>query len=591
MQRKKFENVLYSNENRNIGLFLTKNQFVEGILLDVQNNHIVLEVERNIVYIQIHQIQALSKSAKDLRIAKESSPYLVRNDFIDVLIALRYHWVTINKFSNPTLVGVLSSLFEDYIILINNKELLYIPISHVTDISCNISKSDYYFLNKREQLNIQKLYRMGISKESSQLKELECRNLDLAAAAAAANILVTEEKLATIHDGIHMEVMEPKNTYAIEENAISSQLEESLKSKSLNLEEATPNILVKEEKLYTIDTGVHTEVTKSMNTDEFEENGSSPQMEETLESITLDLVEASANIFVNDVEVASLDTPKEVTEHITTYAMEGNAFSQLEETLESIGFDLGVAEVNVLVSDQDVATIDIPPKEVTESINTDTLEENSISPQLEDLIIEEQKNVFSDEQLNLPQNRLKLKRKDVLLTAWSTMNNDQSTVALPKKTDSKKKLETPIENTMMINRDTGLNKQPPLSNQINNTDRQDKLNVLDKESGTSEKKKTVLNANVLSKEEVNEMLEQQYFALMNYVAVQISNGINLKQADNKFYFHPRAEDREYSPEKNRRSEVVSGYPVYDSKSDTTAVEKQYISLLSHATKMYRKLRK
>lgn len=588
MQRKKFENVLYSNENRYIGLFLTKNQFVEGILLDVQDNHIVLEVESNIVYIEIHQIQALSKSAKDLRIAKESSPYLVRNDFIDVLIALRYHWVTINKFSNPTLVGVLSSIFEDYIILINNKELLYIPISHVTDISCNISKSDYYFLNKREQLNIQKLYRMGISRESSQLKELECRNLDLAA--GAANFLVTEEKLATIHDGIQMEVMEPKNTYAIEENAISSQLEESLKSKSLNLEAATPNILVKEEKLSTIDAGVHTEVTKSMNTDEFEENASSPQMEETLESITLDLVEASANRFVNDVEVASLDTPKEVTEHITTYTMEGNAFSQLEETLESIGFDLEVAEVNVLVSDQEVATIDIP-KEVTESINTDTLEENSISPQLEDLIIEEQKNVFSDEQLNLPQNRLKLKRKDVLLTAWSTMNNDQSTVALPKKTHSKKKLETPIENTMMINRDTALNKQTPLSNQINNTDRQDKLNVVDKESGISEKKKTVLNANVLSKKEVNEMLEQQYFALMNYVAVQISNGINFKQADNKFYFHPRAEDREYSPEKIRRSEVVSGYPVYDSKSDTTAVEKQYISLLSHATKMYRKLRK
>ncbi|WP_427138422.1 hypothetical protein [Psychrobacillus psychrodurans] len=587
MQRKKFENVLYSNENRNIGLFLTKNQFVEGILLDIQNNHIVLEVERSIVYIEIHQIQALSKSTKDLRIAKESSPHLVRNDLIDVLIALRYHWVTINKFSNPTLVGVLSSIFEDYIILINNKELLYIPISHVTDISCNISKSDYYFLNKREQLNIQKLYRMGTSKESTQLKELECRNLDQAA--ADANILVTEEKLATIHCGIQMEVMEPKNTYAIEENAISSQLEESLKSKSLNLEAAAPNILVKEEKLSTIDAGVHTEVTKSMNTDMFEENAFSPQMEETLESITLDLVEASANIFVNDVEVASLDNPKEVTEHINTYPMEGNASSQLEETLESIGFDLGVAEVNVLVSDQEAATIDIP-QEVTESINTDTLEENSISPQLEDLIIEEQKNVFSDEQLNLPQNPLKLKRKDVLLTAWSTMNNDQSTVALPKKTYSKKKLETPIENTMIINRDTGLNKQPSLSNQINNTDRQDKLNVLDKESETSEKKKTVLNVNVLSKEEVNEMLEQQYFALMNYVAVQISNGINSKQEDNKFYFHPRAEDRVYGPEKIRRSEVVSGYPFYDSKSDTTALEKQYISLLSHATKMYRKLR-
>lgn len=643
MQKKNFVNLLYANENRNIGMFLTKNQFVEGILLDVQNNHIVLEVEKNIVYIEIHQIQALSKSTKDLRIAKESSPYLVRNDLIDVLISLRYHWVTINKYSNPTLLGVLSSIFEDHIILINNKELLYIPISHITDISSNISKSDYYFLNKREQLIIQKLYRMGISKESSQLEEFESKNLGQAA--ADANILDNEEKLTTLYDGNHMEVMEPINNYVIEENAISTKIEETLISKSLDLESVSPNILFNEEKLTTIhesihaeevpelihsdaleenafylilkeklgsknmdlaaaasnnfvfeeklstrDAGVHTEVTKLMNTDEFEENAFSPQMEETLESITLDVVEASANIFVNDVEVAEYDTPKVVTEFINMYEMEGNTFSQLEESLESIGFDLGVAEVNVLVSDQEVATIDIP-EDVAEPINRDTLEGNSISPQLEDLETKEQKNLFSDEQLNLPQNRLKLKRKDVLLTAWSTMNSDQSTVALPKKSDSKRKLETPIENTIMTNHDTGLNEHASLSNQINNTDCQDKLNVLDKGSETSEKKKTVLNANVLSKEEVNEMLEQQYFALMNYAAVQISNGINIKQADNKLYFHPRVEDREYSQEKIRRSGMVSGYPIYDSKQDTTEVEKQYISLMRHATKMYRNLRK
>lgn len=128
-------------------------------------------MNQKIVYLAIHQIQALSKNAKDQSIAKEFSPHLVRNDLMDVLIALRYHWVTLNNFSNPTLFGILSSIFEDHIILINNKDLLYIPISHITDISSKISKSDHYFLNKKEQLTIQKLYRMGISKGSFEVKD------------------------------------------------------------------------------------------------------------------------------------------------------------------------------------------------------------------------------------------------------------------------------------------------------------------------------------------------------------------------------------------------------------------------------------
>ncbi|MGB3101999.1 MAG: DUF2642 domain-containing protein, partial [Psychrobacillus psychrotolerans] len=129
MQKRNFENVLYANEKKSIGLYLANNQFVEGILLDIQENHIVLEVNENTFYIAIHQIQAISKNTTDLSLAKKFSPYLVRNDMTDVLIALRYQWVTVNKYGIPTLYGILSSIFEDHIILINRKELFFIPIS------------------------------------------------------------------------------------------------------------------------------------------------------------------------------------------------------------------------------------------------------------------------------------------------------------------------------------------------------------------------------------------------------------------------------------------------------------------------------
>ena len=166
MQKKNFENVLYTNENKRIGLYLANNQFVEGILLDIQEDHIVLEVDENTFYIAIQQIQAISKNTTDFSVAKKFSSYLVRDDLTDVLIALRYHVVTVNKYGIPTLYGILSAIFEDHIILINKKELFFIPISHINDISSNISESDLNFSNKKEQLAIPKLYRFAISKGS-----------------------------------------------------------------------------------------------------------------------------------------------------------------------------------------------------------------------------------------------------------------------------------------------------------------------------------------------------------------------------------------------------------------------------------------
>lgn len=478
MQKKNFENVLNVNKNRNIGLYLTNSQFVEGILLDVKNNHIVLEVNGNIVYFAIQQIQALSKNAKDLSIAKESRAHLVRNDLTDVLIALRYHWVTLNKYSNPTLFGILSSIFEDHIILINNKDLLYIPISNITDISSDISKSDQYFLNKKEQIAIQKLYRLGISKASFEVKD--------------EYLVVEQERTILAGIGIIADVTDPLNKEKVSHHAVSSQLEEKLESISGDLAAAEVNILVSEQEASTIDDSVHTEVTETINTNILEENTLSPQLTETQE------------IFADE----------------------------LEEQIKG-----------------------------------------------------EQNNVFSDEQLDLP-----MKGKDVLLTAWSTMNSDQSTVVLPKKTNSKRELTSPIENTMLTSGNTELNKQISFSNQINeNSDREGEPKVLEVWE-KSEKKKPLTTANVLSPKEVNEMLEQQYFALMNYAAVQISNAINFKQTGNKLYFHPRIEGSEYGPDKNRGSEMVRGYAFYNSNHDTATLEKQYISLMRHATTMYRKLR-
>jgi len=559
MQKKNFENVLYANLNKIIGLYLTKNQFVEGILLDIQKNHVVLEVNEKIIYIAINQIHAISKNTKELRLAKEITPHLVRNDLTDVLIALRYHWVTLNNFGNPTLFGILSSIFEDHIILINNKELLYAPITHITDISSEITESDHFFLNKKEQRAIQRMYRLGISEGSFEIKN--------------ENLVAEQDRTILADVGIMADVIDLINKDKAPQNTVTSLL----------LKESA-NIVVSEQVEASINMGILKDITEVINTDVLEENVFSPQMEEKLETIILDLVEEEANSVVIEEQLSQVDDDIHIEEieHINTTPLEENVVSpQIEEMLESLNLDLVEANANILVNEEELFQVDDEGhREVTELINTDILEENLTSSPFED----QQSIVFSDEQLSLAQNPLKLKGKDVLLTAWSTMNNDQSTIVLPKKTDLKRKLANPSENKMIINGNIGLNEYRSLSNQINKiSDLQE-----DEVSETSEKKKPLLNANVMSKKEVNEMLEQQYFALMNYAAVQISNAINYKQADNKFYFHPGVEG---SSEKIRRFEMINGYPVYDSKHDTSALEKQYISLMRHATTMYRKLRR
>ena len=45
MQEQKFEKALGGLKDMKIGLFLSDNQFIEGILLDVKQDHIVVECE------------------------------------------------------------------------------------------------------------------------------------------------------------------------------------------------------------------------------------------------------------------------------------------------------------------------------------------------------------------------------------------------------------------------------------------------------------------------------------------------------------------------------------------------------------------
>lgn len=105
MHEQKFQKALGGLINMEIGFLLSDNQFIKGILLDVKQDHIVVEVNQNVFYFAHQHIQVLSKNAKDFHISSKIVHYVNKNYLADVLKALRYNWVSINSLSDGALLG------------------------------------------------------------------------------------------------------------------------------------------------------------------------------------------------------------------------------------------------------------------------------------------------------------------------------------------------------------------------------------------------------------------------------------------------------------------------------------------------------
>ena len=203
MHEQKFQKVLNGLINMKISLFLSDNQFIEGVLLDVKQDHIVVDVNQNIYYFALQHIQALSKNTKDFSISSEIVHYVNKNYLVDVLKALRYNWVSINSLSDQVLFGVLSTISDDHITVINNSELLYIPKSNVSTINGNITEEQIVSINTQQQPEIQdcQIEKQTTDEDTHRIKEIERVTtievpvLEISAGEGAEDEKVTNEQL------------------------------------------------------------------------------------------------------------------------------------------------------------------------------------------------------------------------------------------------------------------------------------------------------------------------------------------------------------------------------------------------------------
>ena len=217
MHEQIFEKALGDLKDTKIGLFLSDHQFLEGILLAIKEDHVVIDVNERVFYIARQHIRALSKNAKDFHESSQVVPYLDKQRLTDLLNFFRYNWVTINGSGNQALFGVLRTVSEDHIILINNAELLYIPTSCISNIHSEIAQDQIIKENTRQQLTIQSNSTVAVGEK---IDEIDMQHLETIKESVPQLVDNTKELTAP---SIEIEMQEVEHEVKVE--AIPPQFE------------------------------------------------------------------------------------------------------------------------------------------------------------------------------------------------------------------------------------------------------------------------------------------------------------------------------------------------------------------------------
>lgn len=118
---------------------------IKGILASVQNDYIVMESDKNIVYHSINNIKGFLRNTK-----KRNRKSMLMNSYkqptlMDVLKTLQQRWVSINSENGDEFSGILGAVEEDHIILVGKEEQIYLNTSHIKNI---VSKNESSMSNE-----------------------------------------------------------------------------------------------------------------------------------------------------------------------------------------------------------------------------------------------------------------------------------------------------------------------------------------------------------------------------------------------------------------------------------------------------------
>ncbi|WP_391208189.1 hypothetical protein [Psychrobacillus sp. L4] len=536
--------VLYEHKKMKIGMYLNDNQFIEGILLDVKQDHLVMEAKKKIVYFAMHSIHALSINAKDFYKTTKLCSYLDKNDLTEILIALRYNWVTINSLSKFALNGVLTSILQDHIVLINKKELLYIPKPYISNIYSELSTADMTFLNNQEQLNLQELYKSNINKGLLEIKEPNAESSQ-ENAIQENGILQNEKVTEQSNFGKLGEIQ----AYPLEKVIEDGYLETRNNIELVNSSQIT---------MIPLELNQNPDSIKDLTLLEKKEETTEPQ------NFSQEMETGYSNGAENIVPTLILEGPNDKIQEV------GNSKNK---------------RLKLYLKSKIKMKSKLPQQNTLEKVEKSIVKIDS----MENLdILKEKQSIRT----NTP---LEQSHKKTLLTAWSALNSDQSTITIPKKSKTKYNYLNHNQISNKLVQSENVHTLSPNSTITDEQINKEEFEALDVKNIQIEKKNFPELIKPLSPKEEKIMLEKQYFALMNYAAKKVQKSIRLEQQPvlSNSFSNPELKKINNNIELSEQSKLLETYTMRHStkqKVEDELMEKQYYFLMKHAAKMYHQVR-
>ncbi|MCY9002807.1 DUF2642 domain-containing protein, partial [Peribacillus frigoritolerans] len=169
MKKQNFQETLDSLIGFKISIISDDKTVHDGLVLDVKSDFIVIQMNPDKqCYFNLNQVYALSKNTKEFQVQILDHEPTQKQSFTELINELKGHWVTINRENNLSLDGFLSTVTNDYIVLLNKDKQLYIQLSNILYIFKGID-------NKESSENKQQENKDGKTEnkqsESDQVKE------------------------------------------------------------------------------------------------------------------------------------------------------------------------------------------------------------------------------------------------------------------------------------------------------------------------------------------------------------------------------------------------------------------------------------
>ncbi|MGE8022623.1 DUF2642 domain-containing protein [Peribacillus frigoritolerans] len=143
MKKQNFQEALHSLIGFNVSIISDDKTVHDGVVLDVKSDFIVIQMNPDKpCYFNLNQVYALSKNTKEFQAQILDQEPTQKQSFTELINELKGNWVTVKRDNNLTFDGFLSTVTNNYIVLINKDKQLYVQLSNILYIFNGIENKE-----------------------------------------------------------------------------------------------------------------------------------------------------------------------------------------------------------------------------------------------------------------------------------------------------------------------------------------------------------------------------------------------------------------------------------------------------------------